>query len=310
MSILCVGSVALDSIETPFGRAERVLGGSAVYFSAAASLFGHVQVVGVVGEDYPHEELRFLERRGVDLSGIERRAGESFFWSGRYHFDLNTRDTLETRLGVFADFEPKIPEAFRDARYVFLGNIDPVLQHDVLDQVEAPEVVACDTMNYWITSSRESLIELLGRVRIFIVNDEEVRQLADEPNLVKAARWVQERGPEIVVVKKGEHGAMLFADGWLFFVPGFPLEEVFDPTGAGDAFAGGFMGQLARAGSLDPHDLRRAMVYGSVLGSYAVEKFSVRRLVDLPPADIERRVVQFRELTAFETLVREQEQHV
>jgi len=303
MSILCVGSVALDSVETPFGKAVRVIGGSAVYFTAAASLFTPVQIVGVVGEDYPMDELDFLRKRGADLSGIEQRTGESFFWAGRYHFDLNTRDTLETRLGVFADFEPKIPEAFRSARYVFLGNIDPALQHDVLDQVESPEVVACDTMNYWIEGSRDALVDLLGRVRILVVNDEEVRQLAGEPNLLKAARWVQARGPEIVVVKKGEHGAILFAEDWLFFVPGFPLEEVFDPTGAGDSFAGGFVGYLASTGSLEPGDLRRAMVYGSVLGSYAVERFSVDRLVDLPFADVAHRMAQFRDITAFETHV-------
>jgi sugar/nucleoside kinase (ribokinase family) len=301
--ILCVGSVALDSVETPFARADRVIGGSAVYFAAAATLFHPVQVVGVVGSDYPLSELDFLARRGADLSGIERREGESFFWAGRYHFDLNARDTLETRLGVFASFEPKIPLSFRRARFVFLGNIDPVLQHDVLDQVEAPEVVACDTMNYWIEGSRDALVDLLGRVRILIINDEEVRELAGEPNLLKAARWVQARGPELVVVKKGEHGAILFAEDWLFFVPGFPLESVFDPTGAGDSFAGGFVGYLARAGSLAPDKLRRAMVYGSVMGSYSVEEFSVRRLIDLPPADIERRLVQFREITAFETHV-------
>jgi sugar/nucleoside kinase (ribokinase family) len=305
MSILCVGSVALDSVETPFGSAERVLGGAAVFFSAAASLLSPVQIVGVVGDDYPLDELDFLAARGVDLSGIEKRAGESFFWAGRYHFDLNSRDTLETRLGVFADFQPKIPESFRHARYVFLGNIDPQLQLDVLDQVESPEVVACDTMNYWIEGSRGPLVELLERVDILLVNDAEVRQLAGEPNLLKAARWVQQRGPKIVVVKKGEHGAILFADGWLFFVPGFPLEVVFDPTGAGDAFAGGFMGYLARAGSLRPQDLRRAMVYGSVMGSFAVEQFSVRRLIDLTHAEIGERVEQFREITAFETHVDE-----
>ena len=303
MPILCVGSVALDSVETPFGAAERVLGGSAVYFGAAATLFHPVQIVGVVGSDYPLGELRFLADRGADLSGIERREGESFFWAGRYHFDLNSRDTLETRLGVFADFEPKIPPSFRAARFVFLGNIDPKLQHDVLDQVDAPEVVACDTMNYWIEGSRDVLLDLLPRVRILIINDEEVRQLAGEPNLLKAARWVQARGPELVVVKKGEHGAILFASDWLFFVPGFPLEAVFDPTGAGDAFAGGFVGYLARAGSLSPDHLKRAMVYGSVMGSFAVEEFSVRRLVDLPRADIERRLFRFREITAFETHV-------
>lgn len=303
MSILCVGSVALDSVETPFGKAERVLGGSAVYFSAAATVFNPVQIVGVVGDDYPLADLDFLADRGADLSGIEQAAGESFFWAGRYHYDLNTRDTLETKLGVFADFEPKIPESFRDARFVFLGNIDPSLQHDVLDQVTSPDVVACDTMNFWIEGARDRLLELLGRVRILMVNDEEVRQLANEANLLKAARWVQERGPEIVIVKKGEHGAILFASDWIFYVPGYPLEEVFDPTGAGDAFAGGFMGHLARAGSMEPADLRRAMVYGSALGSYACERFSVERLRDVGNDAVHDRVEEFRRITAFETAV-------
>lgn len=309
MSILCVGSVALDSVETPFGRAERVLGGSAVYFSAAATVFHPVQLVGVIGDDYPVGDLDFLAERGADLSGIERAAGPSFFWAGRYHYDLNTRDTLDTQLGVFADFQPKIPDAFRDARFVFLGNIDPALQHDVLDQVESPEVVACDTMNFWIEGAREPLLELLGRVGILMVNDEEVRQLAGEPNLLKAARWVQERGPDIVVVKKGEHGAILFADDWIFYVPGYPLEEVFDPTGAGDSFAGGFMGHLARSGEVTPATLRRAMVYGSALGSFACEQFSVDRLEGLELDDVLDRVEEFRRLTAFETHMTA-EQHV
>lgn len=303
MSILCVGSVALDSVETPFGKADRVIGGSAVYFSAAATLFKPVQMVGVVGNDYPMAELDFLEKRGADLTGIQEVDGESFFWAGKYHFDLNSRDTLETKLGVFADFQPEIPAAFRESKYVFLGNIDPKLQHDVLDQVASPDVVACDTMNFWIDGARDALVSLLERVRILIVNDEEIRQLADEPNILKAARWVQERGPEFVVVKKGEHGAMLFGDDWLFFVPGYPLEEVFDPTGAGDSFAGGFVGHLAAAGSLDPHDLRLAMVHGSALGSFAVESFSVDRLVDLTGEDVRKRVAEFREITAFETRV-------
>ena len=307
MSILCVGSVALDTVETPFGKAERVLGGSAVYFSAAATVFHPVQIVGVVGDDYPIDELGFLAERGADLSGIERATGDSFFWAGRYHFDLNTRDTLDTQLGVFADFEPKIPASFRDARFVFLGNIDPKLQHDVLDQVASPEVVACDTMNFWIEGSREPLLELLSRVRILMVNDEEVRQLADEPNLMKAARWVQDRGPEIVIVKKGEHGAILFADDWVFYVPGYPLEDVFDPTGAGDSFAGGFMGHLARAGELTPASLRQAMVYGSALGSFACERFSVERLKDLTGRDVRDRVEEFRRLTAFESHVMAEE---
>jgi sugar/nucleoside kinase (ribokinase family) len=309
MSILCVGSVALDSVETPFGNADRVIGGSAVYFAAAATVFNPVQMVGVIGDDYPVDDLDFLSDRGADLAGIERASGDSFFWAGRYHYDLNTRDTLDTQLGVFADFEPKIPEQFRDARFVFLGNIDPALQHDVLDQVASPEVVACDTMNFWIEGAREPLIELLGRVRILMVNDEEVRQLADEANLLKAARWVQEQGPEIVVVKKGEHGAILFGEDWIFYVPGYPLEEVFDPTGAGDSFAGGFMGHLARSGEVTPATLRRAMVYGSALGSFACERFSVERLKDLDTNDVLERVEEFRRLTAFETHLTA-EQHV
>ena len=303
MSILCVGSVALDSVETPFGKAERVLGGSAVFFTAAATLLNPVQVVGVVGDDYPIDDLDFLSNRGADLSGIERATGESFFWAGRYHYDLNTRDTLETRLGVFADFSPKIPPEFRSSSFVFLGNIDPTLQYEVLEQVESPDVVACDTMNYWIEGTRPELLRLLERVDILMVNDEEIRQLADEPNLLRAARWVQERGPDVVVVKKGEHGAILFAEDWLFFAPGYPLEDLFDPTGAGDAFAGGFIGHLARAGSLAPSELRRAMIYGSALGSFACEAFSVDRLKELPLDEIDQRVADFRRLTAFETHV-------
>lgn len=299
MSILCVGSVALDSVETPFGKAERVVGGSATFFSAAATHFHPVQIVGVVGDDYPVDELDFLRDRGADLSGIERAPGESFFWAGRYHDDLNTRDTLETRLGVFADFQPHIPDGFRSSRYVFLGNIHPDLQHKVLDQVERPEVVVCDTMNYWIEGTRKELLTLLERVDILTVNDEEARQLADEPNLLKASRWIRERGPRIVVVKKGEHGAVLFADDWMFFVPGYPLEDLFDPTGAGDAFAGGFMGHLAYVGSTGADELRRAMVYGSVMGSFAVEEFSVNRFKTLETAEITARVHEFREMTTF-----------
>lgn len=302
MSILVVGSVALDTVETPFGSADRVLGGSANYFAAAASLFeaAPVRMVGVVGEDYPMADLDFLTERRVDLSGIEQASGESFSWKGRYHYDLNSRDTLWTRLGVFADFQPRIPESFRSSKYVFLGNIDPVLQLDVLDQVESPELVACDTMNFWIEGSRDALLKLLGRVDLIMVNDAEARQLADEPNLLKAARWISDRGPKWVVIKKGEHGAMLYAEERIFFVPGFPLESVFDPTGAGDAFAGGFMGTLASASTLDLHTLRAAMVYGSATGSFAVEAFSVDRFRTLGIDEVARRVDDFREMTFFE----------
>ena len=300
MSILVVGSVALDSVETPFGSADRVIGGSAVFFTAASSLLFPVQVVGVVGDDYPFEELDFLTERGADLSGVERAEGESFFWAGRYSYDLNSRDTLETRLGVFGDFEPRVPDAFRDSRYVFLGNLDPALQLAVLDQVREPAAVICDTMNYWIEGSREALVALLGRVDILMVNDAEARQLAGDHNLVRAARWIQERGPRYVVVKKGEHGAILFGPDWMFFVPGYPLEVIFDPTGAGDSFAGGFVGYIASVDSLEPDDLRRAMVYGSVMGSYAVESFSVDRFRSLSDGEILHRIVEFREITAFE----------
>ena len=300
MSILVVGSVALDSVETPFGSADRVIGGSGVFFSAAASLLGPVRLVGVVGDDYPMEQLDFLTERGVDLAGVERAEGESFFWAGRYSYDLNLRDTLETRLGVFGDFAPQIPDEYRDSRYVFLGNIDPVLQLDVLDQMREPAAVICDTMNYWIEGSREALVELLKRVDILMVNDAEARQLAGDHNLLGAARWIQERGPRLVVVKKGEHGAILFGPDWMFFVPGFPLEVIFDPTGAGDSFAGGFVGYMASIDSQEPDDLRRAMVYGSVMGSFAVESFSVDRFRSLDEKEILHRIMEFKEMTAFE----------
>ena len=300
MSILVVGSVALDSVETPFGSADRVIGGSGVFFSAAASLLGPVRLVGVVGDDYPMEQLDFLTERGVDLAGVERAEGESFFWAGRYSYDLNLRDPLETRLGVFGDFAPQIPDEYRDSRYVFLGNIDPVLQLDVLDQMREPAAVICDTMNYWIEGSREALVELLKRVDILMVNDAEARQLAGDHNLLGAARWIQERGPRLVVVKKGEHGAILFGPDWMFFVPGFPLEVIFDPTGAGDSFAGGFVGYMASVDSQEPDDLRRAMVYGSVMGSFAVESFSVDRFRSLDEKEILHRIMEFKEMTAFE----------
>jgi sugar/nucleoside kinase (ribokinase family) len=300
MSILVVGSVALDTVETPFGRADDALGGSATFFSAAASLFGAVQLVGVVGDDYPVDALGFLAERGVDLSGLEQAKGESFRWSGVYSFDLNSRETLETRLGVFADFEPKIPEGFRDAEWVFLGNIDPELQLGVLDQVHRPKFVACDTMNLWIDIKRDRLLELLKRVDLLLVNDAEARQLSGDSNLSRAARWIMDRGPRYLIIKKGEHGAILFTPQSVFFAPGYPLEDVFDPTGAGDAFAGGFMGHLAQCGRVDDGDLRRAVIYGSVLGSFAVERFSIERFKDLSQEEIEDRVRAFREMTVFE----------
>ena len=300
MSVLVVGSVALDSVETPFGRADDVLGGSGTFFSASASHLAKVQLVGVVGSDYPVEKLEPLAARGVDLAGLERADGESFRWRGRYRHDLNSAETLETRLGVFSHFRPKIPAQFRHAPFVFLANIDPRLQLDVLSQVESPKLVACDTMNFWIESRRPDLLELLKRVDLITINDGEARQLTEKTNLVKAARWIMERGPRYVIIKKGEHGAYLFHGSTIFFAPAYPLEDVFDPTGAGDSFAGGFIGYLARTGDLSEENMRRAVIYGSAMGSFAVEKFSIERLVEVTTADIERRVRDFHRLVAFE----------
>lgn len=300
MSILVVGSVALDDVETPFGSVRGALGGSAVHFSAAASLFTPVQVVGVVGTDYPLNELAFLQARGVDLSGIESVEGDSFRWGGRYTHDLSTAVTLETRLGVFADFHPRIPEGFRSPEILFLGNIDPRLQLEVLNQVERPRIVACDTMNYWIEGSRSALLDVLARVDLLLVNEGEARQLAGDSNLFRACRWIREQGPKRLVIKKGEHGAVLFDDNGFFFVPGYPLEDVFDPTGAGDSFAGGFLGYLAGNGPATPRTLRNALVHGSVLGSFAVEDFSVGRLSRITRNEIAERARAFRAMTRFE----------
>ena len=299
-SVLVVGSVALDSVETPFGRVEDAVGGSGTFFSAAASHLTKVQLVGVVGSDYPLDRLQPLVERGVDLQGVEQAEGESFRWRGRYRHDLNSAETLETRLGVFSHFRPKIPEALRHAPFVFLANIDPRLQLDVLRQVQGPRLVACDTMNFWIESRRNELLELLGRVDIILLNDAEARQLTEESNLVKAARWILARGPKHVVIKKGEHGAYMFSGHSVFFAPAYPLEDVFDPTGAGDSFAGGFMGYLARVGRVDDQSMRRAVVYGSTLGSFAVERFSIERLLEIHRVDIARRLEEFRQLVAFE----------
>ena len=300
MTVLVVGSVALDSVETPFGKADNVIGGSGTFFSASASHLSPVQLVGVVGDDYPIAELEPLRRRGVDMAGLEQATGESFRWRGRYRHDLNSAETLETRLGVFSHFSPKIPEQFKTAPFVFLANIDPRLQLDVLKQVRRPKLVACDTMNFWIESRRPDIVELIKHVDLITLNDGEARQLTDCANLVKAARWIMERGPKMVIIKKGEHGAFLFKEKSIFFAPAFPLEAVFDPTGAGDSFAGGFMGYLARTGDLSDANLRRAVVYGSAMGSFAVEKFSVQRLLEITPAEITARVAEFRRLVAFE----------
>jgi len=300
MSLLVIGSVALDSIFTPFGETADALGGSAVYFSVAAALMHPVRVVGVVGSDYPVHELDRLTARGIDWSGVERAEGESFRWKGKYSYDLQSRETLETRLGVFADFVPKLPDSYADSDFLFLGNIDPELQLAVLDKVPAARLVACDTMNYWIQSKREALLELLKRVDVLLINDGEARELSGDWNIHRAGRWILKQGPKRVVIKQGEYGALLMGSGRTFYTPAFPLEEVFDPTGAGDAFAGGFMGYLARFGELNDVELRRAMVYGSVMGSYAVSAFGINGFDDVLPAHIEQRARAFRELTHVE----------
>jgi sugar/nucleoside kinase (ribokinase family) len=301
MPVLVVGSVALDSVETPFGKADEVLGGSATMFASSACHFGPVQLVGVVGSDYPVEKLEPLRAKGVDLSGLEHAEGESFRWRARYRHDLNSAETLETRLGVFSRFRPQIPEAFRSAPYVFLGNIDPRLQMDVLRQVGKPKLVGCDTMNFWIESRRQDLLDLLAHVDLITLNDAEARQLTEQANLVKAARWIMARGPRHVVIKKGEHGAFLFSGDSIFFAPAYPLESIFDPTGAGDSFAGGFVGWLAATDDLSEANMRRAVVYGSAMGSFAVEKFSNERTIGLTLPEIDERVREFRRLVAFET---------
>ncbi len=297
MSLLVVGSIALDSIYTPFGETADALGGSAVYFSVAGALLHPVLVVGVVGNDYPMAELERLAARGIDWSGVERAEGESFRWKGKYSYDLQSRETLDTRLGVFADFQPKLPEAFRSAKFLFLGNIDPELQLGVLSQVSRPTLVVCDTMNYWIQSKKRALLELLARVDVLMVNDSEARELSGDWNIHRAGRWILSQGPKRVVIKQGEYGALLIESTRTFYVPAFPLENVFDPTGAGDAFAGGFMGYLARTGSVSEDNIRRAMVVGATMGSYAVEQFGIRGFDHVTLADVETRVKAFADLT-------------
>lgn len=302
MSVLVVGSVALDTIETPFGSVRDAVGGSAVYISAAASyFFNPVRLVGVVGGDFPREGMEFLEQRHVDLEGLEVIAdGKTFRYAGRYRYDLNERDTLATDLNVFEKFDPKIPERFRKSRVVCLGNIDPDLQRKVLDMMEKPRIVVCDTMNYWIERKNRELRETLGRINVLILNDSEARLLSKEPNLIKAARVIRGMGPSVVIIKKGEHGALLLTEQLVFSAPAYPMENIFDPTGAGDSFAGGFVGWLARTDDLSEENLKRAVIYGSTLASFCVERFSVDGLRDLTYLQIQDRFRQFRELSRFD----------
>ncbi len=299
MSILVVGSVALDSIRTPFGEVEEILGGSATYFSVAASLFNRVRLVAVVGEDFPAAHVDFLASRSIDIGGLKRLPGRTFRWKGYYEFDLNDAHTTDTQLNVFEGFDPEIPEEYRDSEYVFLANIHPALQLKVLRQIRSPRLIACDTMNFWIESQREALLETISHVDYLLLNDAEARQLAGEPNLVTAGRKLLEMGPGRVIIKKGEHGVIMLGEGVFFSLPAYPLEAVFDPTGAGDTFGGGFLGSLSRFPEMNEEDIRRSIVYGSVVASFNVESFSCNRLRDLSEEEIEERYREFASITSF-----------
>jgi sugar/nucleoside kinase (ribokinase family) len=302
MAILAVGSVAFDTLKTPFGEVDKILGGAATHFALAASFFTSVNVVAVVGEDFTDEERGVFQKRKIDLTGLQTAPGKTFRWGGEYSYDLNDRTTLFTELNVFEDFQPTIPESYRELEFVFLGNIHPSLQIDVMDQVRKPKLIAADSMNYWIERTPDELRRMLERVDVLLINDAETRQLSGEYNLVKAAEKVCSMGPKTLVVKRGEYGVLLFSQNGRFAAPAYPLETVFDPTGAGDAFAGGFVGHLARHGSLDDDALRQAIIFGSTLGSFCVEDFGTRRLESISRDDVVRRYREFKQLTHFEDI--------
>jgi sugar/nucleoside kinase (ribokinase family) len=303
MSLLTVGTVAFDDIETPFGKADRVVGGAATYISLAASQFVNpVHVVSVIGDDFPEETLALMRTRGITLEGLQVREGEkSFFWAGRYHHDMNSRDTLTTELNVLADFDPVVPEAYRKTPYLMLGNLTPAVQKRVIEQMETrPRLIALDTMNFWMDSALDSLLEVIGMVDMLIINDEEARQLSGEYSLVKAAEHIQNLGPGTLIIKKGEHGALLFHQEHIFFAPALPLAQVFDPTGAGDTFAGGVMGYLAQSDELTFDNLKRAVIFGSAMASFCVEDFGIQRLRTLSSQEVRDRVHRFAQLVHFE----------
>jgi sugar/nucleoside kinase (ribokinase family) len=300
LGLLVVGSLALDSVETPFDKVNDALGGSATYISLAASYFaGPVYLVGTVGEDFPQKYVDLLGSHDIDLEGLKVEPGKTFRWGGKYHYDLNVRDTLFTELNVFEKFDPVIPDKFRKAQFVCLGNIDPVLQIKVLDQMENPQFVVCDTMNYWIEGRKDELLKLLKRVNVLIINDSEARLLAQDPNLIKAARVIREMGPEILIIKKGEHGALLFTDDTIFSAPAYPMESIFDPTGAGDTFAGGFIGYLHKTQDLSSENMKCAIIYGSSMASFCVEKFSTGGLENLSYLKVQDRFREFLKLSRF-----------
>ncbi len=302
MSILVVGSVAFDSVETPFGKADEVLGGSGTYFSTAASYFADINLVAVVGEDFPDSHLDFMKERGINIDGLQKVEGKTFRWKGRYEYDLNQAHTLETHLNVFESFDPVIPDSYRDAEYVFLANIDPELQLKVVEQVRNPKLVACDTMNFWIEGKPDALKRLLKKTDIFVINEGEAREFTGESNLIKASRKILDYGPTTLIVKRGEYGALMFSGQTIFSAPAYPLEDIFDPTGAGDSFAGGFMGYLANTENINEDGIRQAIILGSVMASFNVEDFSLNRLKNLTNEEIKERYGEFKRLTHFESL--------
>jgi sugar/nucleoside kinase (ribokinase family) len=304
MSLLVIGSLALDTIETPFGRADRTLGGSATYLSTSSSYFvDDIKLVGIVGYDFPKDELEFLRSRNIDISGIEQsEIHKTFFWHGKYDFDLNTRESLITELNVFETFDPVIKDEYKNIPYVCLGNLNPELQMKALKQMNNPKLVMCDTMNFWIEGKLDALLQTLKMIDLLVINDSEARELSKEYNLVSAARTIIKLGPKIVIIKKGEHGALLFTKDSIFSAPAFPLEKVFDPTGAGDTFAGGLMGWIAKTDDLSVENLKLAVIYGSVMASLVVEKFSLDGIRDLSQSNIRNRMNEFKKLTYFNEL--------
>jgi sugar/nucleoside kinase (ribokinase family) len=301
--LLIVGTVAFDAIETPFGKTDKILGGAATYIGLSASHFNlESAIVSVVGDDFPQEYINLLTDRNIDISGLEVvKGGKTFFWSGRYHNDLNSRDTLDTQLNVLADFQPKVPQNFKDADVVMLGNLHPLVQSSILEQIDVkPKLIVLDTMNFWMDCALPELLEVIKRVDVITINDEEARQLSGEYSLVKAAAKIHAMGPKFVVIKKGEHGALLFHNHEIFFAPALPLEEVFDPTGAGDTFAGGFAGYITQSGNISFENMKNAIIYGSNLASFCVEKFGTERMVGLEKVEVTNRLKQFKSLTQFD----------
>ena len=299
MSILVIGTVALDSVQTPFGKREEILGGSATFFSITASFYNRIDLVATVGEDFPKRYVRLFKKKGIGIDGLTVSKGKTFRWKGRYDFDLNTAHTISTHLNVFKDFDPRVPGHLRSPKFLFLANIDPDLQYNVLSQVKRPKLVACDSMNYWISTKRKSLERLLGKIDILLLNDAEARQLSGEANLFKAARSVISYGPKAVVIKRGEHGAIYFSKDTHFVAPAYPLETIYDPTGAGDTFAGGMIGYLSRARKINEAAIRKSIVYGSIMASFTVEDFSVGGLLKISLKDINDRFNNFRRITRF-----------